>query len=698
MSSLLHFASALGADAFVVQRAQGQEVLGRLPRYQVSLLAERPDLPADRLLGTNATLGLALDPQASRLRYFNGHVTHVAACGAVRTPAFASGRGHLYEATLHPALWFLGCRSDCRIHRDIHLGDLLAARLAEADGLSILNELRDSEHRDHVVQYRETDLAFVSRLAEHIGAWWRVVHVNGAHSLVLTDRAGAPDDASPAVFLGPGDEDDGETLERLDLASCVVPGAWAGTDHHPVTPRTRLDARACRVDAHDNAANERFDAPLGALTPHWADAYARMRLDEVGASRRVARGVTRYRGLHAGYPLTVRGWAVDDANGDWLVTSHAFEAVNPLAQAEGGSATSHFRATFEAVPLAVAFRPERLTPTPRIAGTQSARVVADFREDVTAGPTSPDAEPVGEKLARVRVAFDWDRRAQASCRARVAQPWAGRSMGFQNMPRLGDEVLVQFLEGDPDRPVVVGRVWNGDRRPPYELPRQAAVTGLRTASLDAEGGSVPTRFQELRFDDTLDAEQVFLRAQRDLDVRVLGAMHETVAGARHGVVAGDRLDRVAGDVHASVTGDAAVALGGALSLRIGSDLQARIDGGRLGAEAADEIHLRAGVQVVIEAAERLTLKVGGSVVDLSPAGVRIDGPSVSLRCGGVPGQGHGASPSAPRAAAEAMDGQGGPPPAGAPPPPGAEPAAFRPGSYRIAADVGVPFCTPCDGC
>jgi type VI secretion system secreted protein VgrG len=665
MGRLLTFASVAGPHAFVVQRARGREALGRTPECRLELLSPRADLAAESLLGTPGTLTLEREP-GQPPRHFHGYVTRLRLRGPVRTPAFGGAAGYLYGVTLHPGLWFLSRRSDCRIFRGCRLGDLLVDRLAaDVGAMTVQPDLGETEWRDQVVQYRETDLDFVSRLAEHIGACWHVVHGVAAHCLVLTDRPGGapPGEPVPVLRLQGTGAGSVPTLRAFELSREVQPGTFAGSDHHYVTPWARVASAASDPQAHAFAGFEQFDAPLGTGTSRWADAYARRRLEALTCRHAIARGQTVSAHLQAGRFARIEAHPVAGLNGEWLVTAHRFTAVNNL-DATGDGAGAEFLAEFEAVPASVPFRPERVTPRPRVAGTQAATVVSDFRSDVA---DESAEEPLGARLARVRVAFPWDRRGSASCWARVSQPWAGKGCGFQNMPRLGDEVLVQFHEGDPDRPVVIGRVHNGASLPPYALPRQAAVTGLRTASLDADGRSVVGRFNEWRFDDALGAEQVYVQAQRDLDERVLHDRHASVAGECHSVVHGDRVAACLADLHASVAGDLRAAVGGALSASVARDLLLHAGGGRVALDAAQQVHVRAGASVVIEAATRLTLRVGASFIEIDPSGVRIDGPLVSLKCGGGAAQAEGASPTAPRAAAEALCSDGTRPPAEAPP-------------------------------
>ncbi len=694
MPRLLEFACAADPGTFVVQRFSGQEALARLPEFHIELLSACGDIDPDALLGTNATVALEREGGLPP-RYFNGHVVRFAVRGCVRSAAFTDGVATLYRATLAPGLWFLTRRADSRIHRRTTLGALLAQRLEVAGVMSVQDDMGPTEWRDYVVQYRESDFDFVSRLAEHVGASWHVLHDNGQHRLVLTDRPGALSGDEDIPCLAAATDAGGAavpTLAGFEVAREIQPGAFAGGDYDYAAPNAPIAAVDADPSPHDNAAFEWHDHPLDTTDAEQAETYARYRREELACRHATGRGSTTDRSVRVGFPVRVARHPVAAVNGDWLVTRHVFTAVNNLEA--GGGAGGEFHAEFEAIPLGTPFRPARRTPRPQVAGTQVARVVSGPGDDVA----DDDASGAGARLARVRVQFFWDRRGDASCWARVSQAWAGKGCGFQNLPRVGEEVLVQFLEGDPDRPVITGRVHNADQVPPYALPRHAAVTGLKTLSLDASGHGVPGRFSELRFDDSAGAEQVYLQAQRRLDERVLGDRHATVTGQAHESVGGDRLLRVGGEAHVQVAGDANVRVDGALSLALQEDLLCRVAGGRVGADVAQEIHLRAGTSLVLEAGACLTLRVAGSFVEISPAGLRLQGAMVDINGGGSAAHGAGAQPWPARAAVDALTSEGGarspPPPAPAPP----SPASAQGGSHRVAVVTAAPFCEPCQGC
>jgi type VI secretion system secreted protein VgrG len=548
----------------------------------------------------------------------------------------------------------------------------------------------DTETRNYIAQYRETDFNFISRLAEHAGICYYFTHTNGAHQMVLLNKAEdhQPMPNLPALrMVGVGMESG--TLEALRLVSEVQPGAFATGDYNYAKPNTQLAAVSSNPASHDNAGFEIFDHPVDTTTGAFTTTYAKIRLEELACRHEVVRGSGVERCLQVGFKVTVSGHSVDSMNKEYLVISHSFCAVNALAQGGGGGgAGSTFQCEFEAIPATTQFRSARVVPRPTIAGTQTALVVADFRNDSDTG--------TGGNVGRVKVRFFWDRYGSDSCWARVSTPWAGKGYGFQNMPRIGEEVLVQFIEGDPDRPVVVGRVHNAENMPPFKLPASAAFTGLKTLSIDSSGNSVAGKWNELRFDDTSGAEQIYLQAQFNLDKRVLNDEKTWVGNESHNYVKADTFDKFDADHHVDTTGDHNEKIGGALSFDVTSDIHVK-SGTKALVDAGSEVHIKAGAKIVLEASSMVSLVVGGNFITIDASGVSIKGTMVNVNSGGSAGSGTAAAPHAVKPCTAAMTSEGGTPstPPAAPTPP----TAFSPqaSSFLVAAATAAPFVAPCAG-
>ncbi len=299
-----------------------------------------------------------------------------------------------------------------------------------------------------------------------------------------------------------------------------------------------------------------------------------------------------------------------------------------------------FACTLSAIDAQVPYRPPSLTTKPVVQGPQTAIVVGKSGEEIWT-----------DKYGRVKIQFHWDRYGKAdetsSCWVRVAQVWAGKGWGGMMIPRIGQEVIVDFLEGDPDQPIITGRVYNEDCLPPYTLPGEATKSALKTCSSKGGGG-----FNEIRFEDKKGSEQLFVHAEKNQDVRVKEDAVEWIGKDRHLIVKSNQLEEVGGDKHLTVKGDQNEKVSGTVSLKADMDLQQKV-GMKCGLDAGMEIHLKAGMNVIIEAGMSITLKAGGGFIVVGPAGVTISGTPVLINSGGAAGSGSGCSPDAPTSPKEA---------------------------------------------
>jgi type VI secretion system secreted protein VgrG len=467
----------------------------------------------------------------------------------------------------------------------------------------------------------------------------------------------------------------------------VQSGAYATGDYNHVTPNAQIAAVSSHASGHANDGFEMFDFPADTTTSTFAQTYAKIRGQEAACRYAVARGAGTERNIQVGFKTTLTDHPVDALNQEYLVIAHEFRASNNLAQSSAATSGADFRCEFRCIPASVQFRPGRVSPRPTIPGTQTALVVADFTTDTD---SAGGADSIGANITRVKVEFYWDRYGKQSCWARVSSAWAGKGYGWQNMPRVGEEVLVAFLEGDPDRPVVVGRVYNAENMPPFKLPASASITGMKTLSISPEGKSVAGKWNELRFDDKEGSEQIYIQAQKNYDRRVLNDAKIWVGNESHNYVKADAFDRYDADHHAQVKGDSNGKVGGNWSVNVTGNIEHK-SGQKIGVEAGQEVHVKAGMKMILEAGVQLTLKVGGNFIDIGPAGIAIKGALVQVNSGGAAGNGSGCSPTAPKDAKDAMTSEGGTP-LEAPEAP-TPPTAFSPkaSSFKLAAATGIPF-------
>ena len=674
--------TSLGTDVLLLEGITGHEELGRLFEYTIDLVSERSDIKPETILGTNVTVAFET---GKKPKYLNGYVTRFWDRGLVRTAAFPSGEGYGYRVQIHPWLWLATRRSDCRIFNNLNVPDIVTQVLGFYGGEIELKLSQPHDTWTYCVQYRETDFNFVSRLLEQEGIYYFFLHENGRHKLVLADSSGAhtahPDFGTfRFVPLGHDPVSEDDYIDEWSAVSAIQSGRFLhkGWDF--------FKARAVEGAAADPAKYsygdlQVYDCPSGGIDSAGSNniidrtvAYAGVRIDELKSREHLFNGAGNTRGLEVGRRFRLAGHPNGAHNGEYLVVSTSLSAsVSPYASG-GAGGSPDFRLSFVALPAARTFRPERVTPKPLVHGAQTALVVGGGEIDT-------------DEFGRVQLKFHWDT-VGGVCWARVAQLVAGNKWGAFFIPRVGQEVVVEFLEGDPDHPVVTGVLYNGVAKPPYDLPGEKTKSTIKTNSSTGGGG-----FNELRFEDKKGSEQIFIHAERQLDERIKQDRLAWVGRDTHLIVQENRKEKVGKDQHLEVAGDLSEKVAGIASLKVDQNMQYKV-GMRAALDAGQEIHLKAGMNVVVEAGTRLSLKVGGSFIDMNPGGIFISGPMVYINSGGSAGSGSGSSPKSPQAPTEADDGKPGktdsPPEKQKPPP--AQSYSPKAVALKEAAKTGAPFC------
>jgi type VI secretion system secreted protein VgrG len=381
-------------------------------------------------------------------------------------------------------------------------------------------------------------------------------------------------------------------------------------------------------------------------------------MQEEEAGHLVAHGSSVCRAFTTGYKFDLADHYQDSMNTSYVLTEiqHIASVGGTYSGSSGGDSDSYSN-HFTCIPETVPFRPARLTPKPFVQGPQTAVVIGKSDYTDTSGDDGGgDGEEIWvDQYGRVIVRFPWDRAGACSCRVRVSQDWAGQGWGAITIPRVGQEVIVSFLEGDPDRPIITGRVYNANQTVPYPLPDNQTRSTLKTRS--SEGGGADN-YNELRFEDKTGSEQIFLRGEKDFDTRLKNDIREWVGNNRSLIVTQDQMEKAGGDLHSQVTGNLNQKIGQTLSLQVGQNLYEK-SGTNFAHEAGQIIHLKAGMTVVLEAGTELTLKVGGNFIDINSSGISIVGTMVMINSGGAAGSGCGSSPTNPKDPDQADDGSKG---------------------------------------
>src|SRR5688572_176028 len=509
---VLQFKGPLGADVVATQ-VSGSERLSQLFQFDLSLQSEKGDLSADKILGSPVTI-LFHAPAASKPRVFHGHVTEFAQVGY-------GLRMHEYKAMVRPWFWFLTRSADCRVYEDQTVEDIFRT-VAKDHGFSDFrfNLSVTPPKREYCVQYRETAFDFLSRLLEDEGIYYYFEHTDSKHTMVLVDKSTAheavPDYASVPYFPSSSNQ---ERRERDHLWSwtwqaAVQSGKYATSDFDFLKPTGSLLGEVEKARGHAQAKHAIFDYPaeLQKMSTDESKRIAGLRLDELQSSHWTARGEGNAAHLAPG----VRFKLADHPGGatfniDYLVVGATYALSSNAYETGDTTDGAGFGLSIDAIDLKQQFRPPRTTPKPLIQGAQTAIVIADGKDKLK------NTEIPADKYGRVRVKFHWDSKVKRSCWVRVAQVWSGQGWGAQFIPRTGHEVIVSFFEGDPDRPIITGSVYNGSLSPPYTLPDKATQSGIKSRS-SKDGRAA--NFNEIRFEDETGKEEFYLHAEKDLKVNV----------------------------------------------------------------------------------------------------------------------------------------------------------------------------------
>ncbi|MEN6437765.1 MAG: type VI secretion system tip protein VgrG [Syntrophobacter sp.] len=668
----------LGRDVLLFNQMRATEALGRLFELDIDLLSENPNIKFEDLLGQKITIRLELPH--GRKRYFSGHVTSFSQMGTLANL-------FVYHAVVHPWLWILTRRANCRIFQDKTIPDIIK-EIFRDHGFTDYEEALSGRYQpwEYCVQYRETDFNFVSRLMEQQGIYYYFKHENDKHTLVLSDSVSAhqpfPGYASIPYF--PLEENlrrERDHIYSWSVSQEVQTGTYALNDFDFKRPKANLHVKSAITRQHAASQMEVYDYPGKYFQTDEGEAYARARIEELQSDYEHLHGEGNARGLAVGSLFQLTGFSRQDQNREYLIVSATHELISgqyeTLASA-GHGPPDIYQCKFTAIPSRQPFRPARTTYKPIVQGPQTAIVV---------GPSG--SEIYTDKYSRVKVQFHWDRYGKydqnSSCWIRVSQVWAGAKWGAIHIPRIGQEVVVDFLEGDPDRPIITGRVYNNDNMPPYELPANATQSGVKTRS--SKGGS-PSNINELRFEDKKGQEMIFLQAEKDYEVRVKNDCIKIVENETHLIVKKNQLEEVQGDKHVKIKGDLREKVDGSVMTTVGMDMLRKVNA-RYALEAGSEIHLKAGMNVVIEAGMSITLRAGAGFIKIGPSGVTIAGSPVLINSGGSPGSGSGCSPDTPKAPRE--PGKSSEVQKETLPPPPQTPSPMSK-AFRSAAVAGAPFC------
>ncbi|WP_431257438.1 type VI secretion system Vgr family protein [Roseateles chitinivorans] len=596
MAAPFRLKTALDDDVLRVHACASREALSDLGETTLTLLSERKDIRASELLGKSATLTMALRDDAPR--HLAGYVTRFAQTGF-------EGKHTVYQMTMRPWLWLLTRTADCRIFQEMTVPDIVKAVFDDHPvARHEFKLMRAYRPWTYCVQYRETDFNFVARLLENEGIYWYFTHDESGHTLVLTDAASAHDcapDCETLPFYG-GTNNAPPELEYVDTwvtQESLKPGKVVITDYDFERPSTSLETTLDRTRDYDLSDGEVFDYPGGYVQGSDGAQYVEDRLDEIQTAFARFDGDTNAQGVRTGHLLSLSRHPRDDQNAKYLITG----TVTQLRQAstESASGESELRCRFNAIPADQQFRPERRTPKPMAPGPQTAIV------------TGPSGEEIfTDKYGRIKVQFHWDRRGQrnetSSCWIRVSQPWAGKGWGGVSIPRIGQEVVVDFVEGDPDQPLITGRVYNAEQMPPYGLPAAAVISGMKSKTHKGAG------YNEMSMDDTAGKEMITIHGQYDMATTIEHDQTSTIHNNRTDTVDVDDSETVGNNQTQTVGVNQTISVGSNRSKSIGANETVSVGANRTESVGANEtITIGAHRTETVGAGETVTINAGQTV-------------------------------------------------------------------------------------
>lgn len=660
---------SLGPDVLLLDAFSGEEHVSEPFQFSLRLLSEDAQVDPGAILREPMVLTMQL-PDGSE-RKIHGHCRRFAQHG--RDEDLTT-----YRAEIVPWLWFLTLTQDCRIFQQMSVLEIIEEIFGKYEQADFdIRCVESYSPREYCVQYRETDLAFVSRLMEEEGIFYFFQHSDEGHKLILADDRSAVDPCTGQdvfrVEQSPDARDDEDVITSLEREHRVYTTKVTLTDFDFVQPSMNLES-----SASDNDYEEIYDFPGKYSQLSDGERYASLRLQERAAAQEIVKGNGRCRAFRSGYEFDLSEHYRADTNQTYFLTSVWHDGKSGGYRT--GKQEAEYTNRFQCTPASIPFRPARRTPKPVMHGSQTAMVV---------GPSGD--EIFTEKYGQVKVQFHWDRLGRrdenSSCWVRASHPWAGKGWGAVSIPRIGQEVIIDFLEGDPDRPIITGRVYNAEAMPPFPLPDGAVVSGIKSDTHKGSG------YNEISMDDTPGKEMFTIHGQYDKSTTVGNDSTETVGNNRSSDVAVDdsltvgsnQSIGVGADQSIEVGGDRTLKVGGNETIQVGSQKSEKIGtdhilstganqdinigamqkvtvggaqaiktgaarvvncGAAMEMKAASAFKIEGGSEVTISApqikiagAAKVTISGGGGTIELGPSGVKISGPIVDVTGGMIKNNG-----------------------------------------------------------
>jgi len=642
--------TSLPASTLLFSSMHGHEHLSQLFHYTVELLSHNQEIDFNKLLGSDMTIHMERPDNGDR--FFHGFVSDAAQC---------ENRGEfaVYRFTLKPWLWFLTRTADCRIFQDMSVPDILDDIFRSEGFTDVDIQLMDQYPvRNYCVQYQESDFAFVSRLMEQEGIYYYFRQEDSKHTLVLCDNLAAHKSVPgyehiPVHSAEPNPLPDSEFFSSVSLRRKVQSGRVATSDFNFVQPGDNMLAGTAGEAGHAHAGYEWYDynaeypsASNGVKVRDFGERSTRYRIEALQAEHELTELEGMVTGPGVGDLFSLVGAERIDRNREYLIVESVFDfSLGGYAHTRSDEGF-RFNARMQVMCTKVQYRAPRRTPRPVMQGPQTAIVVGPKGDEIYT-----------DKHGRVKLQFHWDRYGTAdensSCWVRVSQAWAGGQYGAIHIPRINNEVIVEFINGDPDQPIVTGRVYNGDNAVPYDLPGNATQSGIKSRS--SHGGNT-SNFNEIRMEDKKGSEELFIHAERnhtlvtkadrsesvghDRSLTVGNDKTESVGANRTLTVNGNKTETIEADKTIKVKGNFTETINGSSNIEIlqGNASQGVKDGTmtltskkKLTIDSNANMELHSDTDMQLESDTKLTLKVGDSRIVMTPGKIEISAAVVEIK-------------------------------------------------------------------
>jgi type VI secretion system secreted protein VgrG len=616
------FHCALGDDVLLVSSFNGTESISKPFEFQIELVSDDFNIDFMAVIGKPATLAIRL-ADGQNHRYISGYISRFR---QIPHP----GRLAYYQAELVPWMWFLGLVHDCYIYQDKKVPDVI-------EDVFQRNGWRDYEFKlyrneryepwEYLTQYRETSLAFVCRLMEIEGLYFFHTHEKNKHTLIITDDKVAhkpcPHESAFRYekYGGPGGLTAEDAIHTWDFQKSIVPNKFTHKEYHHDRPDSELLASKDLPDQRGaDRTLEVYDYPGAYEKQDEGDRWSNLRAEEENLPHIQCSGTGSARALTPGFKFDMAEHVRREFNSSYLITSIQHTGQDAAFIAGSDTSQSTYANSFECLPADVQYRPIRSTPEHLMTGSQTAEVVGPSGEEIYT-----------DEQGRVKVKFHWDRKGQksqgnTSCWIRVARNWTGAGFGEMWIPRVGHEVIVDFLEGDPDRPIITGMVYNAKNMPPWKLPDHKTRSGVRTQS---SRGKIPEKCNELRFEDKTGEEHVYLHAEKDLIILVENDTRRVEDRDNEQWVGRHQKIHIHQDSDLDITGSSREQVKDKKSVIVGGDHAESAQGTRH-IQADGDIVLQAQGKIVLKAQGGLVMDGGANFVSVDSGGVTIQGTMVYI--------------------------------------------------------------------